>query len=1118
MTQDNPSNKDSGREPAYYIGIGASAGGLEAIEAFFSHMDPDSGFAFILIQHLSPDYKSMMKELLSKKTEMTVHRAEDGMRVAANSLYLIPPKKNLTIFHGKLMLGEQDHSRGINLPIDVFLRSLAEDQGEKAIAIILSGTGSDGMRGVRSIKEAGGMVMVQSETTAKFDGMPRAAISTGLADFILPPEEMPKEILAFVKHPYVARTGRSEALSDDENGLTRIFAILRDRCKIDFTHYKPSTVHRRIERRMTVNQVQDIRDYVEYLQGYPGEVMTLYRELLIGVTSFFRDPDVWKELRREWLPELLKRAAEREVRFWVGGCSTGEEAYTLAILTRECMADLGLSRDIKIFATDVDRDAILQAGAGLYPESIAADLSTHLLTKYFYRREENFQVARNIREMVVFAQHNIIKDPPFTNIDLVSCRNLLIYLQPVLQKRVLEMFRFSLNADGILILGTSETTGDLMDRFDVLHQKHKIFRARGDRRPPVNHTMLSERPPSFPRPGEFRRYSLERRSFSSVESDRLLERLMAVLAQEYIPLTIVVNERMEVLHIIGDTEGYFKLPSGKVQNDIAKMAAKDLSIPLATGIQRVFRNRDELTYTNIRLQYRDHTGVLRMRIKPLPERKGEESLVTVFLEEIDADPACIAEKKANTYDVGEETQQRIRDLEQDLQFTRENLQATIEELETANEELQATNEELLASNEELQSTNEELQSTNEELHTVNSEYQRKIIELTELNNDVENLLTSTRIGQLLLDENLEIRKYSPEITKIFKIWDTDIGHPMTHLSHRLVDVDPVKLARDVLDRVDPVEKEVSTEDGAWYLMRILPYQIGPNTYSGAVMTFVDITHSQENQRALAERENELRETARLARVGSWSYLTRTGEHRWSEETFRIHELEPGEVPSPEEGIRYYAPEHREAIAAAFQKAVADGHAYDLTLQIVTAAGRRRWVRTIGRPEMNNGRVERVQGVFQDITELRLAEIKLEESRQTCEDIIRFMPSGLFLYEFDSKDRLVLIHGNQEAERLTGMKIQDWRGKTFDEIWPEASRSGLTGRFLDVMQSGETHFTDHLEYRDEKLEGVYRIIAFRLTGNRLAVSFEDITDRRRPDMGPGNRGEIIAAQKRSQENI
>ena len=453
-------------------------------------MSAESGFAFIVVQHLSPDYKSLMVELLSKRTEMTVLRAEEGMAVERDKVYLIPPKKNLTIFHGKLLLNEQDFSRGLNLPIDIFMRSLAEDQGEKAVGVILSGTGSDGMRGTRSIKENGGMIMVQDEDSAKFDGMPRATISTGLADFILPPDEMPKQLLAFAQHPYTAKVERSESLLSDEDGLTRIFALLREKSKVDFTYYKPSTVTRRIQRRISVNQLDDIRAYVEYLNNHPGEVMALYRELLIGVTHFFRDQEVFNQLSDKWLPELFKQKDNREIRFWVAGCSTGEEAYTYAIAARECMERIGRSLDVKIFATDVDRDAILRAGTGLYPASIAADLSPRLLAKYFYHKDDSFQIARNIREMVVFAQHNLIKDPPFTNIDLVSCRNLLIYLQPVLQKKVLELINFSLNANGMLMLGTSETVGEMNHYFETVNQKLKIYKSTGRMKSTINASEL----------------------------------------------------------------------------------------------------------------------------------------------------------------------------------------------------------------------------------------------------------------------------------------------------------------------------------------------------------------------------------------------------------------------------------------------------------------------------------------------------------------------------------------------------------------------------------------------------------------------------------------------------
>ena len=830
----------------HYVGIGASAGGLEAIESFFTNMPPDSGMAFIVVQHLSPDYKSLMVELLSKKTSMPVHRAEDGMEVLANHIYLIPPKKNLTIFHGKLLLSDQDHSRGINLPIDLFLRSLADDQAERAVAIILSGTGSDGMRGVRTVKENGGMVMVQSEESAKFDGMPRSAISTGLADFVLPPDQMPRQLQAFIKHPYVAKTERSESLISNEDGLLRIFALLREKCKVDFTYYKPSTVIRRIERRMSINQVEDVRDYVTFILSNPSELTTLYRELLIGVTSFFRDQEAFDFLAEKVLPDIFRTTSNREIRFWVAACSTGEEAYSLAILARECMEQLGNSHDIKIFATDIDRDAIHYAAAGSYPESIAADLSPRILSKYFHKRDDNFQIARTIREMVVFAQHNLIKDPPFTNIDLISCRNVLIYFQPILQRKVFEFFNFSLAANGILFLGSSETTGDMASYFDVLDQKLKVFRSKGRLKPlsdthipTVTDTRFHEMKGQF---------AVARRALRATDEERVMERFIEAASLDYIPLALIVNEQLEAQHIFGDAAGYFKLPSGKVVNDIAKMAVKELSIPLATGIQKVFRQNQELRFSNIRINQHEGSRLIDMRIKPLPGKKEQERLVAVFLTEVKKiGDSQDSGQLVQTYDLTKEAEERMRDLEHELQFTRENLQATIEELETSNEELQATNEELLASNEELQSTNEELQSTNEELFTVNAEFQNKIIELTELHNDLDNLLSATQIGNLLLDENMEVRRFSKRVCDIFKLLDSDIGRPITHITHHLEQCDPIAMIREVQSSYKKIEQEVRTKDGCWHLMRIVPYTIGPKTFSGTVVSFVDISLLKQAQ-------------------------------------------------------------------------------------------------------------------------------------------------------------------------------------------------------------------------------------------------------------------------------
>ncbi|MCJ8500354.1 chemotaxis protein CheB [Desulfatitalea alkaliphila] len=851
-------HRDTGkgeRPPSFFVGIGASAGGLEALEAFFAHMPANSGMAFVVIQHLAPDYKSLMVELLSKRTAMAVRRAEQGMRVEPDTVYLIPPRKHLTIFHGKLILKEHDHGKGLNLPIDIFLHSLAQDQAEKAIAIILSGTGSDGVRGIRAIKEAGGMIMVQSEASAKFDGMPRAAVATGLADIVLPPEEMPARLLGFIRQPIADPAHRTPVLFSDADGLDRIFQLLREQTKVDFTLYKPSTVMRRIERRMTVTQAEDLNAYVRVLETRPIEVATLYRELLISVTSFFRDHSVFDALRTHYLPSLLRSVGNRELRFWVPGCATGEEAYTLAILVRESMAGLGDARNIKIFATDLDRDALLNAGNGVYPDSIGADLPAGLLTKYFVHREHTFQVQRQIREMVVFAQHNLAKDPPFTNIDLVSCRNLLIYLQPALQQKVMAFINFSLNPGGLLLLGTSETPGEAIELFETLDHKLKIYRSRGRKRPLAGvpfqvsaHTPLETTAV---------RFDSGRRVLSARQEERMQEHLLEALAADYGFALAVVNEHLDLLFLAGETDGLLRLPSGRVHNDITRMAVKELSIPLATGLQKVFGSGDEIRYTNIRLPSGAGVRTMQMRMRLLPAKKGHERIAVVAIESAASPQNELPANGTQAYDLSQEAEQRIHDLEQDLQFTKENLQATIEELETANEELQATNEELLASNEELQSTNEELQSVNEELHTVNAEYQSKILELTETTNDLDNLIAATNIATLFLDENLEIRKFTPALEKIYRITEADLGRPLFHLAHCLEGIEPLTTVQTVVGGNRMIEQECRTRDGDWFLMRVLPYAVGGGETSGIVLTFTDIGPLKQIQADLSMERSQL---------------------------------------------------------------------------------------------------------------------------------------------------------------------------------------------------------------------------------------------------------------------
>lgn len=854
MTDDN--------RPSYYVGIGASAGGLEAIETFFKNTPADSGLAFVVVQHLSPDYKSMMAELLSKHTDMRVMRAEEGMEVQANHIYLIPPKKNLSINDGKLQLTDQDRIRGaVNLPIDVFLRSLAEDQREMSIAIILSGTGSDGTRGIRAIKEEGGMVMVQDDESAKFDGMPRSAIATGLADFIMPPAEMAAQILTFIKHPYAPKKSEPpNALLSDEDSMKTIFSLLRDSSKVDFTYYKPSTVVRRIGRRMSLRQVNELSDYVRYLERTPVELGLLYQELLIGVTSFFRDKPVWDHLLENVLPNLLLNKKTSELRLWSAACSTGEEAYTLAILCREAMDKIGKAVDVKIFATDIDRDAIQFAGNGVYPSGIAADLPAHILAKYFYTKDDGYVIARNIREMVVFAKHNLLVNPPFTNIDLISCRNMLIYLQPVLQKKAMGMFSFSLNQGGLLLLGSSEALGESSEDYNVVEQSIKLFSSKS-RRHPVRDDVSS------PVGGVVRRVhqtmATRMLSGSGVNSDEiLLERLFSGLATKYLPLTLVVNEALELIHLAGDSSGFLGLPSGRASSDVTKMAHKDLAIPLATGLQKVFKSREDLTYGNVHVRRDNATDLINLHMHLLPEKRGQMPLVAVLIEPvIDVTPEsgeALRGAKTSTYDLDQAAEQRIQDLEQELQFTRENLQATVEELETSNEELQATNEELLASNEELQSTNEELQSVNEELHTVNAELLSKNVELLSLGGDLENLLDSSDTAILLLDEKLQVRRFTPPVTRIFSIMTGDVGRPLALIKHNLMMSDLTNLVQQVLTTGVRAQSDVTDNNGNTFLLRISPLLVNSGPTTGVVISLTSINDRIQNEAVLRENEERFR--------------------------------------------------------------------------------------------------------------------------------------------------------------------------------------------------------------------------------------------------------------------
>lgn len=823
----------------HVVGVGASAGGLEAIEDLFDQMPVDSGLAFVVVQHLSPDFKSLMDQLLARHTKMAIHRVEDGMAVEPNAVYLIPPKKNIIVSGGRLLLTDQERREheGINLPIDIFFRSLAEDYGERAVGVILSGTGSDGSRGVQQISEAGGTVIVQDPDTAKFDGMPQASLATGAANEVLSPDRIAAAILPLVNYPVadIPRPPTVPEFEAEETDITKLFRLLNERHGIDFAHYKTATVTRRLERRMTMKSFDSLAEYARRLESDPVEMDKLYRDLLVEVTHFFRDPESFERLEQEVLPQMVE-AAEESLRFWVPGCATGEEAYSLAILLDECLTAQQRKLDVKVFATDVHQTSLDKAAAGVYDESALAEVSDERRERYFIAKDGRFQILPKLRQMVVVAPQNLTKDPPFTKLDLVSCRNVLIYLVPEIQRKIVSLFHFSLKTKGVLCLGPSESMGEIADEFDVIDSRWKVFRKRRDVRLPVS-LRLSAAPVSP---------DLVRAKVGGTQ-DVVMSRLYESMLNEHMPASLLVNERQELLHVFGDVGNYLRTPTGKATLDALQMVDENMKVALSSALHRAAKDNTTVSYRDITTRRvseesasltrrvgmdssadrpKAERTAIKLTVTPMCDARTAQRFLLISFEEMkpteSAQPAVLEQH----FDAEGHSVERIVELEQELEHSKENLQATIEELETSNEELQSTNEELVASNEELQSTNEELHSVNEELYTVNTEHQNKIEELTELTNDMDNLLRSTEIGTVFLDATLHIRKFTPAMTETMNLLPRDLGRPIEHLAHN-IDVGEdslIKLLRQVLQTGRRIERAVTITSRTSLLMRVLPYR------------------------------------------------------------------------------------------------------------------------------------------------------------------------------------------------------------------------------------------------------------------------------------------------------
>lgn len=836
------------------VGIGASAGGLEALELVLGHMPPACGLAFVVIQHLDPGYKGILVELLQRATAMPVVQIADGMKIEPDHVYVIPPNRDVSVLHGVLYLLEPAAPRGLRLPIDYFFRTLADDQQDRSIGVILSGMGSDGTLGLRAIKEKAGAVFVQTPASAKFDGMPRSAIEAGLADVVAAAEELPERIITYLQHlpaPDPMQTGT------DPSGLDKVLLLLRTHTGHDFSLYKKSTLYRRIERRMGLHRLPRIADYVRYLRDNPHETELLFKELLIGVTRFFRDPAVWEQLQTEVIPALLAaHPGGGTLRAWTPGCSTGEEAYSLAIVFREALQQLEPAAHyaLQIFATDLDHDAIDKARAGVYPANIAADVAEDRLRRFFVQEERGYRVASEIREMVTFAPHNLVMDPPFTKLDLLTCRNLLIYLEAELQKRLLPLFHYSLNPGGILMLGSSETIGDAAALFVQLPGRTRLYR----RRDKDMRAALVEFPPTFVRHHARTDLAavpaLPAQTPLSAPSLKMLSD--ALLLQHYSPAAVLTNDKGDIVYVSGKTGKYLEPAAGKANLNVFAMAREGLSGALSAAFAQAVRNNATVPLKAVPVGTDGGTQFVDVTVHPLPEPSTGLGMVLVVFADV---PAAAAAKTSGRSGRSPEGQLRLaavadelKQCRDELQITREEMQSSQEELKSANEELQSTNEELQSTNEELTTSKEEMQSMNEELQTVNHELQAKVDELSQASDDMKNLFNSTDIATLFLDDELKVRRFTTQTASIIKLIPGDAGRPITDL---VTELDYPALAGDVREVLRSLvfhERQVPTRDGRWFTVRIMPYRTQDNRIDGVVITFIDISVARAQEETLRE--------------------------------------------------------------------------------------------------------------------------------------------------------------------------------------------------------------------------------------------------------------------------
>jgi two-component system CheB/CheR fusion protein len=1028
----------------YVVGVGASAGGLEALQRFFERMPRTGGFAFVVVQHLSPDFKSVMGELLTPHTPLTVCRVEDGVTVEADHVYLLPPRYDMIVSGGRLFLTERDPNQGLSLPIDAFFRSLAEDAGPRAVAVVLSGSGSDGSRGIRAVHEAGGLVIAQTEESAKFNGMPKSAIDTGVVDLVLPVDDVPAALIRYLEHDGTLAAEEPDGAGGDT--MARILQLLRRESGIDFADYKASTVGRRIERRLLLSDSPDLDGYVKRVGEDPGELGALYRDLLIGVTRFFRDPDAFTRLGAEVLPGVLERASpQEEARVWIPACATGEEAYSLGILLLEAFRAEGRPPHFKIFATDVHRPSLEVASAGLYSPESVVNVPAELRERYFTANGDGYQISSELRGHIVFAHHNLLRDAPFTRLDLLSCRNLLIYFTPPAQRRVLALFHFALKTGGVLVLGPSESPGPLAEEFTTVDTRWKIFRKNRDIRINAELRLASPgAPEAAPRLRVPRQASEDPRVTRGRES----------LFERYAPPCLLVDELGRVLHTFNGAGEFLVQRDGRPSLNLFELLEGELRFVVAGALKRVQKDHKPVIFSGLRVATAS-SGARRVRV--VVEwvegcERSEPCYAVAF--EPDPDEEAAAPPDGDPR-VGDLLQERLASVEGELRLTKENLQATVEEMEASNEELQATNEELIASNEELQSTNEELHSVNEELYTVNAEYQAKIAELTELSADMNHLLEATEVHTVFLDRDLRLRKFTPKIAQTFNLLPQDVGRRLDAFAHNLDDQGLLPDLESVAAQGGTVEREVSDRQGRSYFLRILPYR-ALQTSEGVVLTLIDISALKQAQRELAISEERHRILVRSVTAILWT-ADRAGRFAAPQPEWEAYTGHGWEAHQGEGWLDSFHPDDRPRIGEAWRGAVEGRRLFEAEGRLYSKAhGDHRHVVLRAAPLLDEeGGAREWVGHVVDAHDSTTSQLELWRQQAQLRSIVDNSPA--FIWVKDPAGRYVVA--GRTCQALLGAPCGDVVGKSDHDFLPLELADAHRTSERKVLESGETFETE-----------------------------------------------------------